>query len=133
MRCASSSSGLVLWRDSVRLGRIGRAIDERHAALLYVLERLEPRVLLSAGDLDSTFGDGGKVLTSLTGGFDAATSAIVLGDGKVLVGGRVTPPNGGGGWVALARYNNDGSLDDTFGDGGTTIVEEDAAGTGYVN
>jgi len=131
MRRSSGGGGLVLWRDVVRTGRIGSAINDRRAALLYVLERLEPRVLLSAGDLDTTFGTGGKVLTNLTG-LDAATSAIVLSDGKLLVAGRVTPPDGGGSWLGLARYNVDGSLDTTFGDGGMTIVQEDAAGTDYV-
>lgn len=133
MRNAARSGGLVLWSGPVRKDRIGRSGSERRAALLYILERLEPRVLLSAGDLDLTFGSGGKVVTNLTGGFDAAASAIVLSDGKILVGGRVTPPNTGGASLVLARYNSDGSLDTTFGDGGTTEFQADAVGNGYVS
>jgi uncharacterized delta-60 repeat protein len=133
MRKTARAGVLVLWSGPVRQDRIGRAGSERRAALLYLLERLEPRVLLSAGDLDLTFGSGGKVVTNLTGGFDAAASAIVLSNGKILVGGRVTPPNTGGASLVLARYNSDGTLDTTFGDGGTTEFQPDSVGNGYVS
>ena len=56
------------------------------------------------GSLDSTFGSGGIVITSLGLG-----SAIALqADSKIVVTG----------FVHIIRYNIDGSLDSTFGSGG---------------
>ena len=68
----------------------------------------------SDGSLDATFGDGGKATThfSGSGNFDGATAVAIQGDGKIIVVGF------GGGGVALARYETDGSLDPSFGDGG---------------
>src|SRR5438445_3455918 len=42
------------------------------------LEELEARRLLNAGDLDPTFGVGGKVLTDFVGPIDAAAVAAVV-------------------------------------------------------
>jgi uncharacterized delta-60 repeat protein len=63
----------------------------------------------STGQLDSTFGTGGIVKTSVGGGVSAAT-AVTLQQGKILAVG--TASNN----FALVRYNSDGSLDTTFGD-----------------
>ena len=77
------------------------------------------------GRLDTTFGTGGTVTTSAANSnADYWGTAILLqGDGKIVTAG----------WVeftfALARYNPDGSLDATFGTGGTvtTIVSTDSS------
>jgi uncharacterized delta-60 repeat protein len=66
------------------------------------------------GDLDTSFGIGGKQTTDFGGGA-GATSVAVQSDGKIVVVG------GTGSDFALARYNTDGSLDTTFsGDGKQT-------------
>src|SRR5258707_769467 len=79
------------------------------------LEALEERRLLTDGSLDTTFGNGGKVITAL--GTDAVPSDLVLGpDGAILVAGQSDNQ------VALVRYNADGSLDGGFGSGGVTPV-----------
>ncbi len=63
------------------------------------------------GALDPSFGAGGVVTTALAQ--DAQATGIVLeGDGKIVVTG------GNEGELALLRYNADGSLDTTFGNGG---------------
>jgi uncharacterized delta-60 repeat protein len=65
------------------------------------------------GDLDSTFGVGGKVVTQT--GFDDKVKAIaVQTDGKIVVAGRRETTQDG----LLARYQADGSLDADFGVGG---------------
>ena len=52
------------------------------------LEILEDRTLLTAGDLDPTFGVGGKVLTDFTGPVSALGSrAAIQTDGKIVVAG----------------------------------------------
>ncbi|MER6352930.1 delta-60 repeat domain-containing protein, partial [Streptomyces sp. NPDC001634] len=75
-----------------------------------------PGVALAApGDLDPTFGTGGKVLTDF-GGTDFATA--VQADGKIIAVGQSDGASAGDFDFALARYNTDGSLDPTFGTGG---------------
>ncbi|MBY0526133.1 MAG: PKD domain-containing protein [Gemmataceae bacterium] len=88
-----------------------------------------------AGVLDTTFGNNGIVTTdigsTLTG--DAARFSadsvfgglVVQPDGKVLVVGTSTP-NGGTAQFALARYNANGTLDNTFGVNG--VVSQGVAG-----
>ena len=73
------------------------------------------------GSLDETFGDGGVVVSDF-GGDDRAKSIAIQPDGAILVGGS--------GWVdsgaedfALARYLDDGSLDESFGDGGGVVTD----------
>lgn len=64
------------------------------------------------GSLDNTFGDGGKVFTAFT--FMSEIRAMALQqDGKIVAGGNFESTLGG-----IVRYNPDGSLDETFGEGG---------------
>ncbi|MFF7892429.1 hypothetical protein ACFZDI_11025 [Streptomyces sp. NPDC007907] len=77
------------------------------------------------GSLDTTFGTGGTVTTNFEGdeqgdpwdGDDEANGVALQPDGKIVVVGGGAP--GVGAEFALARYNTDGSLDTTFGTGGT--------------
>jgi len=78
------------------------------------LARLNPD-----GVLDGSFGDGGKVITSLGPGDDLCWSCTVQADGKILVAG--TRKVGGGAGIALVRYLPNGVLDGTFGNGGIVI------------
>ena len=71
------------------------------------------------GDLDPTFGHGGRVLTDLNHSTDIASAVAVQSDGKLVVGGTSYKNNDYTGEdFALARYNADGTLDTTFGRGG---------------
>src|SRR5439155_21189124 len=47
------------------------------------------------GKLDSTFGSGGIVATDF-GGADHGAGLVLQGDGKLVVAGETTPPNGAG-------------------------------------
>ena len=81
----------------------------------------------ASGDLDPSFGSAGKVVTDLAGGSnDFGNSIAIQPDGKIVVAGRsgVYPLF----HSALARYNTDGSLDQSFGTGGKTVIEMDANG-----
>jgi uncharacterized delta-60 repeat protein len=85
------------------------------------VEMLESRTLLSAGDLDPTFGMGGKVTTTFQGPLDTPGEAAALQpDGKVVMAGSFYNFSSSG--FALARYNADGSLDPAFGSGGTVTT-----------
>lgn len=72
---------------------------------------------LPNGTLDSTFGTGGKVLTEFSPGDSEFPCTVLLQpDGKIVaVGYSYEHP-------LLARYNTDGSLDNSFGNGGKVII-----------
>lgn len=76
----------------------------------------------SNGSLDSSFGTYGKQFTSFDTAYNtAAFSAALQADGKIVVAGVHETYSGEEipfTIVALARYNNDGSLDNTFGTAG---------------
>ncbi|MFH0867173.1 MAG: T9SS type A sorting domain-containing protein, partial [Bacteroidota bacterium] len=68
------------------------------------------------GTIDNTFGTGGKVITDF-GGDDYGWSSGILSDGKIVLAG-ISNYN-----FALAKYNTDGTLDNTFGTGGKVITD----------
>ena len=70
------------------------------------------RGLAADGDLDPTFGHGGRVTTDFSLN-DRANAVAIQADGKIIAAG-----SGVGGLLTLARYNADGTLDSTFGDNG---------------
>src|SRR5207342_2383587 len=74
-----------------------------------------------SGALDRTFGTGGKVTTD----FQRPSTALAVAlqpDGRVVAAGGVDAgPTGVN--IALARYNANGSLDPTFGDGGRVVTD----------
>ena len=72
------------------------------------------------GTLDSSFDGDGKLVMAFGTGSDQITSLVVQADGKIVVGGQ--SENGVNGFdFALARYNTNGTLDNTFsGDGKLT-------------
>jgi uncharacterized delta-60 repeat protein len=72
------------------------------------------------GSLDARFGNGGKVVASAAGLASAAHGVVIQPDGKILVAGSAGPA--GSEELALARFNLDGSLDATFGTGGTVLT-----------
>jgi uncharacterized delta-60 repeat protein len=83
------------------------------------------------GSLDAGFGKGGKVTTSLSSGNDFAMSVELVG-AKILAAGFAAGGgvgNGGGGF-ALARYNDNGSLDITFGSKGKVVTKINNGGFG---
>jgi uncharacterized delta-60 repeat protein len=73
------------------------------------------------GSADTSFGSGGQVTNDFVTGFtDGADTVVVQGDGKIVAGGT-TGTDGGGttnSYLALARYNANGTLDSTSGAGG---------------
>ena len=75
------------------------------------------------GKLDLSFGTGGKVFTP----FDefngsGALAVAVQSDGKIVAAGHAANPDAHHDTFALARYNADGTLDDTFGKGGLVLT-----------
>jgi uncharacterized delta-60 repeat protein len=71
------------------------------------------------GSLDTTFDGDGRVTTDFAGDNELARDLAIQGDGRIVAAGVTR--FAGIYYLALARYNTDGSLDTTFdGDGKVT-------------
>jgi uncharacterized delta-60 repeat protein len=81
-----------------------------------LLEALEPRQLLSSvPSLDPTFNGTGEVLDNWAGGQHAAVTGVkVLPSGQIIAVGQGIPTGGTNQELFVARFNSDGSPDNTF-------------------
>jgi uncharacterized delta-60 repeat protein len=68
------------------------------------------------GSLDRSFGHGGKVTTSL-GRLTSGSSLVRQPDGRLVIAGT-SGSNDANNKVAVVRFNSNGSLDTSFGQGG---------------
>jgi uncharacterized delta-60 repeat protein len=82
------------------------------------LHPLEDRLAPAAGDLDPTFGNGGKLTAPLQGVADTVSEVAVQPDGKFVLAGETTSFD-----FAITRLNPDGSPDTSFGTGGSTAID----------
>jgi uncharacterized delta-60 repeat protein len=89
----------------------GFAFDASGIDSDFALVRLEPD-----GTLDPGFGTGGIVTTNLGTAADDARAVVVQPDGRIVVAGSADED------IALVRYLPDGTLDSSFGHGGSTIT-----------
>ena len=71
------------------------------------------------GSLDTTFGTAGLVTTTLAAVARTPRNAVFLEGNKILVVGTAFFTTGEN--FAVVRYNSDGSLDTTFGNGGSVV------------
>ena len=102
------------------------------------VEQLEERAVLSAGNLDLSFGTGGAVVTDLLSPaaesgtavavWDAGTPADPADDKVIAVGSYWTGGTRSG--FAVTRYNPDGTPDATFGTGGMVTTSFGPGDTG---
>ncbi len=74
------------------------------------------------GVLDATFGNGGFTKTDVGNGFeDGASDAVLQPDGKIILAGAANRSNAANLDFAVVRYNANGTLDTTFGNGGHVV------------
>ncbi len=80
------------------------------------------------GSLDASFDSDGIVSASTEGGFSQLNALSIQSDGKIVAAGSSS--QSGTSHYALARYNNNGSLDDSFGISGvvTSAIGESLVG-----
>lgn len=78
----------------------------------------------SNGDLDTSFGSGGIVVTDLIGSrtHDEVYTVALQPDGRIIVGGTSCCPSNDLYDLAIVRYLSDGSPDSSFGIEGVTIT-----------
>lgn len=75
------------------------------------------------GTADTTFGGDGQVTTSFGGAGPTARAVMIQPDGKIVVAGYISFTTGDLRDIVLARYETDGTLDASFGAGGTAIID----------
>lgn len=105
------------------LPRTSKALRARLSRCAYVVLSLAVAILpgsnavaLAAGNLDLSFGDGGKVVTDFLQQQEVINALAIQDDGKIVVAGYTSAPAlGSPGDFLIARYNADGSLDASFG------------------
>jgi uncharacterized delta-60 repeat protein len=72
----------------------------------------------SSGFIDSNFGNLGRVVTDFDGFDDNGQDVTLQANGKIIVVGRTSNPANGTNSFGVVRYNQNGSLDQGFQDGG---------------
>jgi len=92
------------------------AIGDTHPSHRGALARYNPD-----GTLDATFGNGGKVVT-VANVRESANGLLILPDGKIMISGSIDLPSSHDTSFALLRFNSDGSVDPTFGNGGIVTI-----------
>jgi uncharacterized delta-60 repeat protein len=75
--------------------------------------------MASPGDLDATFGSGGKKTVNF-GGTDAARAVLVQPNGRVVVAGGGGPASS---FCVVRLRSANGTLDPTFGAGGKRVID----------
>jgi uncharacterized delta-60 repeat protein len=91
-------------------------------------EPLELRTLLTPGAKDTSFGVGGITVSPVTTTSDTAKANALQSDGRIVVAGDVsgfTNNINTSSDFAIIRYTTSGSLDTTFGNGGSTYITFD--------
>src|SRR5262245_41732594 len=96
------------------------------ACLLAIL--LIPAAQATPGALDSSFGQGGKVTTSLGSGYNVAKALVQQPDGRIVAAGSGS--NGSNNDFALARYAPAGALDSSFNGTGKVTTPIGPGGDG---
>jgi uncharacterized delta-60 repeat protein len=119
---AGNYAGRVAVDAAGRIVVVGRAergdLDTRLAVVRYTAD----------GSLDSSFGGDGRVVTDVGDG-GAVAVAIQL-DGKIVVAGGSQSREDAPGRFVVVRYQEDGSLDETFSGDGKVTADFTGGGDG---
>ena len=91
-------------------------------AMIALPVRPSRAAMMDASFLDPTFGVGGKVTTDFFAKLDVIEDMTIQPDGRIVAAGDVYSPQSGFD-LAVARYNADGTLDQTFGSGGKVTLD----------
>jgi uncharacterized delta-60 repeat protein len=138
--CATVANAVAVQTDG-RIVLAGEALDFESGSKDFAIIRLT-----KDGTVDTSFGQGGVVLTDFLGGTDDGAFAVsIQRNGRIVAAGYTTEPENQNSlskarkrrskaqtdavaraeYVALARYTKTGRLDRTFGEGGLSITPLD--------
>ena len=73
------------------------------------------------GSPDNSFDGDGSAVTTIAGTTSAVSDVVLLPDGKIIAAG--TAGSGSSRNIAVARYNDNGSLDNTFDNDGVVVTD----------
>jgi uncharacterized delta-60 repeat protein len=91
-------------------------------ASLFVVWSLPSRAEADAGDVNTLFGNGGKVVADFFSVWDEARDVAIQRDGKIVAAG-FTQTFSTGDDFAVVRFTANGELDQTFGVGGKVTTD----------
>ncbi len=109
----SDLGNAIIIQNDGKIVEVGRGQDDNHDDFLAIARVNEN------GQLDNTFGTGGKVLTNI-GNARTANSVILQKDGKIVVGG--VAPVGNSSAFVLIRFYSNGAPDNSFGKAGVVTT-----------
>ncbi|MBI3449023.1 MAG: HYR domain-containing protein [Acidobacteria bacterium] len=92
-------------------------------AVMMLVAGMAVPVRAADGDLDPSFSFDGKVTTDFSGFGDAVTAVVIDAHGRIVAAG--VSSDGVQRDFAVARYNEDGTLDTSFGTNGLVTVQFD--------
>jgi uncharacterized delta-60 repeat protein len=130
--CGIRGIGLALQPDGAAVVAAGTL--ESNCRSRFALARVQ------AGKVDPSFGQAGRVVTGFGSSAAVANAVAVAPDGKIVVAGEHLPASpqngpcpdhihqGGGDGFALARYQPNGKLDNSFGGDGTVVTKFEDSG-----
>ncbi|MEQ1861133.1 MAG: Calx-beta domain-containing protein [Chthoniobacteraceae bacterium] len=108
----------------------GAGLEGSFGTRRIVIPDNDPLEHLNAGRLDTTFDTNGRLNTSFDAtGPESAYAVARDAAGKLVVVGQAGSNTG----IAIARYNDDGSLDTTFSGDGKAVVDLGTAGERALN
>ncbi len=116
----SQANAIILQSDG-KIVLAGRTVSNANSDFLVIR-------YTASGSIDNTFDTDGIVTTSFGSGDDYAFTCVQQSNGKLLVGG--SSANGFNDY-ALARYNANGSLDNTFSSDGKVTTDISAGSDDY--
>ncbi len=104
----------------IQIGQVVNLISQGHATTKIGIVRYN-----TDGTLDNTFGTGGKVTLDFGARSCGPGDIAIQQDGKIIVCGGTAGWNSNNdneGFPIIARFNSDGTLDNSFGIGGKVIT-----------
>ena len=111
----ASPSAVAADREGRVIAAGGAVTEEARVFRAFALARYN-----ADGSLDQSFGSNGQVTTSFGPGEARIAALVFQPDGKLVAAGYENARNDDN--FAVARYNPDGSLDPSFGEGGKVIT-----------
>ncbi len=81
----------------------------------------------SDGTLDNSFGTGGVVISTIGSGYEYNSSLKIQSDGKFVLAGRTYTSSWAESKGLIIRFDANGLIDTTFGNGGATITSVGSA------
>src|ERR1051325_9424090 len=102
---------------------LARTLISLTLIFLFILSNQFFRTHAAPGDIDPSFGTGGRVISDVSMNFDEAHAVAVQSDGKIVVAGFAQPSEDDSRDFAVLRYGSTGAPDSSFGTEGRVLTD----------